>query len=122
MLGDVVQVLQLTSQRVFVLEDDVGEGVSQFGGEDADAGSCQHVAHPVAVVHHAKGCDAGGYCVAAHAEPGAACQSVLLVQDGGSHEGRGGVAGGEGVGCGAVGAFLASGIFDAVHDACHDGA
>ena len=74
----------------------------------------------MAIVHHAESADAGGDGIAAYAVPKAACQAVFLMQDGGSHEGRSGMSGGEGVGCGAIGALLCCGVLDAVHKACHD--
>ena len=121
-LAQVVQVIHLASQGVFVLEDEVGDGVTQLCGEDADACSCQHVAHPVTVVHYAEGSDTCGNGIAADAVPEATRQTVLLVQNGGSHEGCCGMAGGEGVGGGTVGAHLFGGVFDAIDDACHDNA
>ena len=88
-------------------------------GSYADGRSCDDIAHPMTVVQnpgHARCCRS---CVCSYAEPWTS-PAVFLVEDGGGHEGRGCVAGREGIVCAAVWSEAADGVFDSI-DGCRDG-
>ena len=60
-----------------LLEDEVGEEVSEFGGEDSDSGSDHDVAHPVAVIELPGDSGSGGDGISADAVPGLRCPYSL---------------------------------------------
>ncbi len=78
----------------FLLEDEVGEIIAQFGGEDSDACTCEHIAEPMLVVGDAHQPCTSGESVCTDAYPWAD-MPILLGEHGGCHEGGGGVSGWE---------------------------
>ena len=75
----------------------------------------------MAVVEHAHHTCCCGDTVAGHRPPGRAGESVLLVQQRGTHEGRSGVSRRPRVGGTSVRAHLLGGILDDIDETCHDG-
>ena len=110
----------VVAQQALALEQQVAESIAQLTRQDSDTGSRHHVANPVAVVEHTHHTRCRGHAVACHRPPGRARQSVLLVEQRGTDEGRGGVSRRPRVSRGTVGAHLLSGVFDAIDESSHE--
>ena len=92
------------------LKDQVGEVIPEIGAAEADAGAGDDVGGPVAVIEDTPHPGHGGGGIAESREPRIAV-AVLRIEDRRGGEGKGAVAGGEGVRRGTVGAHPSHGIF-----------
>ena len=101
-------------------EEQVGEGIAQFGRQNTDSGTGEGVAHPVTVVQNPHAAGSRSHHIPSDTVPWTSCETILLVQDGGCCKGRCRMPRREGVAGRAVRTLLTGSVLDAVHKQSHD--